>query len=54
MVGVKTVSAKRVNADSPGSYLINYNIYQSYGLGVESVQGRVGSRLGASVLLAVR
>ena len=36
-----------------GSYLVNY-LTNSYGLGVETVQGPVGSKLGASVLLAVR
>ena len=46
----KRVSARRVNADSPGSYLVNYSVV----LEVEAVQGPVGSRFGASVPLAVR
>ena len=46
---MKRVSAKRVNAGGPGSYLVSYLVV----LGVEA-QDPVGSRLGASVSLAMR
>jgi hypothetical protein len=46
------VCAKRVYAGSLGSYLVNY-LAVSW-LRIEAVQGPVGSRLGASILLAVQ
>jgi hypothetical protein len=53
-VSARELVQRRVNAGSPGSRLISYLavLFSSYGLGVEAVQGTVGSRLGALVPLA--